>query len=67
MNNQKIILELPAITDQAAASLQKFIQALLYAVDEHYFRQIHCHYKKELDNLLMDAQPTQECLDDPLF
>jgi hypothetical protein len=45
MNYQQIMIELPQISDESAASLQKFIQALMYAIDEHYHRQIHRHYK----------------------
>jgi FKBP-type peptidyl-prolyl cis-trans isomerase (trigger factor) len=60
MKYQRITLELPEITDEAAASLQKFIDALRYAVDEQYYKQIHCYYLRQLDNLMVDAQFTVE-------
>ena len=34
MKKQKIVIELPELSDEAAASLQNFINALMYAVDE---------------------------------
>ena len=41
MKYQKITIEVPALTDEAAAYLHKFIEALMYAVDEYYYRQIY--------------------------
>ena len=39
MKYQKITIEVPALTDEAAAYLHKFIEALMYAVDEYYYRR----------------------------
>lgn len=44
MDYQQIMIELPALSDEAAASLQTFIYGLMNAVDEHYYRQIQRHY-----------------------
>ena len=67
MKYQHITLELPALTDEAAASLQNFIYALMYAVDEQYYKQIHRHYLHKLDGLMVDAQYEEENLDNPPF
>lgn len=67
MNYQHITLELPELTDESAAALQNFIYALMYAVDEQYYKQIHRHYLLKLDALLVDSQSTDEALDNPPF
>lgn len=67
MNHQQILIELPALSDEAAASLQNFIYALMYAVDEQYYKQIHRHYLRKLDDLIVDAQFNEENLDNPAF
>jgi hypothetical protein len=67
MNYKTIIVELPTISDEAAASLKKFIEALNYAVDEHYYKQIHRHYLNQLNNLIVDDQSNEEELDNPPF
>ena len=67
MNNQRVVLELPALTDEEANFLQNFIYALMYAVDEHYHRQIHRHHMHKLDVLKPDCQLACEDLDDPPF
>lgn len=60
MKYQHLTLDWPEITDEAAASLQRFIEALRYAIDEQYYKQIHCHYLRQLDNLMVDAQFKEE-------
>jgi hypothetical protein len=69
MNYQRITIELPVLPDEAAAYLHKFIEALMYAIDEQYYRQIHRYYSNQLTDMLKDAQltTTQETLDDPPF
>lgn len=67
MNYEQIRLELPELTDESAAALQNFIYALMYAVDEQYYKQIHRHYLFKLDDLMVDAQFTEEALDNPPF
>ena len=67
MNYQQITLELPGLTDESAAALQNFIYALMYAVDEQYYKQIHRHYLRKLDELMVDSQFTEEALDNPPF
>ena len=64
---QHIRLELPELTDESAAALQNFIQALMYAIDEQYYKQIHRHHLLKLDDLMVDCQPTEESLDNPPF
>jgi hypothetical protein len=67
MKYQKITIEVPALTDEAAAYLHKFIEALMYAVDEYYYRQIHCYYSGKLDEMMVGAEYTVEELKDPPF
>ncbi len=67
MNYQQILIELPALSDETAASLQNFIYALMYAVDEQYYKQIHRYHLRKLDDLMVDAQFNEENLDNPPF
>lgn len=67
MNYQRLTVELPALTDEAAAGLHKFLEALMYAVDDQYYKQIHCYYANKLEAMLADSQSTQETLDTPTF
>lgn len=67
MAYQRLILELPALTDEAAASLYQFVETLMYAVDDKYYKQIHCYYANKEENILEDSQYSQEILDDPPF
>ena len=67
MNRQRITLELPELTDESAAALQNVINALMYAVDEQYYKQIHRHYLLKLDELMVDSQFTEEELENPPF
>ena len=64
---QNVTLELPEVTDESAAFLQKFIDVLRYAVDEQYYKQIHRHHLRKLDDLMVDSQSTEETLDNPPF
>ena len=64
MNDQHIKFDFPALTDEAAASLFNFMQALMYAIDEQFYKQIHRHYAHKLNNMMVDAQMS---LDDPPF
>jgi len=63
MDYQHLKIEFPALSDEAAASLQKFINALMHAIDDQYYRQIHRHYLNKLDMMLFDNDSTQEKLD----
>lgn len=67
MNSQHITLGLPELSDESAAALQNFIYALMYAVDEQYYKQIHRHHLLKLDALMVGSQLTEETLDNPLF
>ena len=67
MNYQHLTLELPELTDESAAALQNFISALMYAVDEQYYKQIHRHHLRKLDALMVDYESTEEALDNPPF
>jgi hypothetical protein len=67
MNYQHLTLELPALTDEAAASLHKFVEALMYAVDDQYYKQIHRYYANKLEDMLADSQSIQKPLDNPPF
>jgi len=67
MSYQHITLELPELTDESAAALQNFISALMHAVDEQYYKQIHRHHLRKLDDLMVDSESTEEALDNPPF
>ena len=67
INYQHITLQLPELTDESAAALENFIYALMYAVDEQYYKQIHRHHLHKLDALKVDSQFTEEVLDNPPF
>jgi predicted phosphoribosyltransferase len=68
MNYQRIIIEVPVLPDEAAAYLHKFIDALMHAVDDQYYRQIYRYYANQLTDMMQDAQLTQEeDLDAPPF
>jgi hypothetical protein len=67
MNYQRITLELPKLTDEPAAALQKFICALMHAVDEQYYKQIHRHHLRKLNDLMVDSQSMEEVIDNPPF
>ena len=67
MKYQRITIEVPALTDEAAAYLHKFIDALMHAVDDQYYRQIHHYYAHQLRDVLKNARVTEEELDAPPF
>lgn len=69
MKYQQVTLEVPVLPDEAAAYLHKFIEALMHAVDDQYYRQIHHYYAKQLRDSLKDAQyiVQQDTIDDPPF
>ena len=67
MKYQRLTLELPAITDEAAASLHKFVETLMYAVDDMYYKQMYSFYANKVENMLEDSQCSQETLDNPPF
>lgn len=69
MDYQRITIEVPALPDEAAAYLHKFIDALMHAIDEQYYRQIHRYYTNRLTDMMEDSQltTTQEIADDPPF
>jgi len=65
MNYQKIPLEVLPLSDEGAAALQCFINQLMHAVDEHYYKQIHRHH---LNSLLQEGtlvEITEELTDPP--
>jgi hypothetical protein len=67
MNYQHLKIEFPALSDEAAASLHKFINALMLAVDEHFYLQLHRYYANKLDDMLIDSELIEEKLDNPPF
>ena len=68
MNYQNITLRFPELSDEAAAALHNFISALMYAVDDEFYKQIHRHYSNRLNNMLTDSQLVQdEKLENPPF
>jgi hypothetical protein len=68
MKYQQITIELPALSDEAAASVQNFIYRVMSAIDEHYYQQIKRYYKYEsMSSFIEEDHPLQENLDDPPF
>jgi len=67
MDYQHLKIEFPALSDEAAASLHKFINALMRAVDDHFYLQIHQYYASKLDDMLIDSQFEEEKFDNPPF
>lgn len=67
MDYQHVMIELPALSDEAAASLQNFIYGLMDAVDEHYYRQIQRYYVNASMNELIESHPVEESPEDPPF
>lgn len=67
MKYQRITFEVPTLTDEAAAYLHKFFEALMYAIDDQYYRQIGHYYSNKLTDMLKDSHLTQEDLDTPPF
>lgn len=67
MEYQRIIIEVPALPDEAAAYLHKFTEALMHAIDDQYYRQIARYYSNQLTERLKDSQLTPEDLDTPPF
>lgn len=60
MKYQRIVIEVPALPDEAAAYLHKFVEAMMYAIDDQYYKQIHHYYSNQLDDMMKDSQLTQE-------
>lgn len=67
MNYQKLIVEVPSLSDEAAASLQRFLYELMYAIDEQYYKQIQRYYVNKPKDLLLGAELTNENFDIPPF
>jgi hypothetical protein len=67
MNYEQLIVEVPPLSDEAAASLQRFLYDLMYAIDEHYYSQIQRYYVNKSKELLLDAHLTNENLNIPPF
>lgn len=68
MKYQRIIIEVPTLPDEAAAYLHKFVEAMMYAIDDQYYKQIHRYYSNQLEDMMKDSQSTQkEDLDTPPF
>lgn len=67
MKYQRIMIEVPALPDEAAAYLHKFVEAMMYAIDEHYYKQIHRYYGNQLEDMMKDGQLAQKDLDTPPF
>lgn len=47
MDNPTLIVEAPKLNDASAASIQEFLQALMSAIDAHYYQQITRHYSSK--------------------
>ena len=52
-------IEIPSLTDEAAANLEEFFLALINAFSEQYYYQIQRHYK--------DSRPENGITNDELF
>ena len=67
MNYQTLKVDLPTLSDETAASLQNFVYALMYAIDEQYHKQIHRHHLDKVKKMLVDSELIGEDLDNPPF
>jgi hypothetical protein len=67
MSDEQLIVEVPSLSDEAAALLQRFLYDLMYAIDEQYYSQIQRYYVNKSKELLLDAHLTNEKLDTPPF
>lgn len=56
MNYQNVTLRLSPLSNEAAASLYKFIEVLMHAIDDQYYKQIHCHYADQLKEMMKDYE-----------
>lgn len=67
MKYQHLTLELPYLSDEAAASLHKFVETLMYAVDDAYYKQVYSYHANKLEKMLADNPCSKKILDDPPF
>jgi len=67
MKYQRIMIEVPALPDEAAAYLHKFVEAMMYAIDEQYYKQIHRYYSNQLEGMTKHDSLAQKDLDIPPF
>lgn len=67
MDYQYITIELPVLSDEAAASVQTFVYKIMNAIDEHYYQQIKRYYKYESRNSFIEEEHPPQNLDDPPF
>ena len=64
MKREKLIVELPPLSDAGAAAVHEFLYELMCVVDDHYYHQIGRHYVNESAKKMLEEQMAQE---DPPF
>lgn len=67
MDYQKLTVEVPPLSDEAAASLQRFLYDLMYAIDEHYYPQIQRYYVRAPTEKITKDHLEDGVHEDPLF
>lgn len=67
MNYEKLIVEVPKLSDEAAAYLQRFLYDLMYAIDEHYSSQIQRYYVRASTEEMTKEYLRHDELEDPPF
>lgn len=67
MKYHRITIEVPALPDEAAAYLHKFVEAMMYAIDDQSYKQIYRYYSKSLEEMIKDGQLAQEDLNTSPF
>lgn len=67
MNYQKLIVDVPPLSDEAAAVLQRFLYDLMHAIDEQYYPQIERHYIGVCTEKIIQDHSDGEMLEDPPF
>lgn len=58
MKYQRVIIEVPELPDEAAVYLHKFVEAMMHAIDDQYYKQIHRYYSNRLVDRMRDCQLT---------
>ena len=59
-----LVIEVPTLTDEAAANLQDFFYALMDAFGEHYHHQVERYYRESIIGTMADVDVME---DDPPF
>lgn len=48
MKREKLILELPLLSDEGAAAVHHFFYELMCAIDDQYYKRVYQYYARQL-------------------